>query len=83
MMEANLMTNDSNASTGGASTGQRYKKILVPLDGSNWAEQAIPHAREIARNHSAELILFVAYQKPMHEYQDQMALASRSGIRSP
>lgn len=68
-------TNDSPPST-----GQHYAKILVPLDGSNWAEQAIPHAREIARNHGAELLLLTAYQKPMHEYQDQMELAQATSI---
>jgi len=34
-----------------------YKKILVPLDGSELAAQALPHAEEIARTSGAKLIL--------------------------
>lgn len=34
-----------------------YKKILVPLDGSELAAQALPHAEEIARGAGAQLIL--------------------------
>lgn len=34
-----------------------YKKILVPLDGSELAAQALPHAEEIARAAGAKLIL--------------------------
>lgn len=63
-----------------AGMAQNYKKILVPVDGSDWAEKAIPHASRIARNHGAELVLLTAYQKPMHEYQDQMALANVTEI---
>jgi nucleotide-binding universal stress UspA family protein len=35
-----------------------YKVILVPLDGSPLAEQALPHAVEIARAFGARLTLF-------------------------
>ena len=34
-----------------------YKKILVPLDGSELAAQALPHAEEIADGTGAQLIL--------------------------
>lgn len=34
-----------------------YKRILLPLDGSNLAEQAIPHAVAQAERFQAELIL--------------------------
>lgn len=34
-----------------------YRKILVPLDGSAIAAQAIPHAEELAHQSGAELIL--------------------------
>jgi len=34
-----------------------YKRILLPLDGSSLAEQAIPHAVAQARHFQAELIL--------------------------
>ena len=39
----------------------QYKRILVPVDGSKWAESGLPHATEIARNHGAELIVLTAY----------------------
>ncbi len=57
-----------------------YTKILVPLDGSGWAERAVPHAAEIARNHDAELVLLHVYQPPMAEYVDQIALAGVTEI---
>ena len=34
-----------------------FKKILVPLDGSSFAEEALPHARELAECGGAEIIL--------------------------
>jgi nucleotide-binding universal stress UspA family protein len=34
-----------------------YKRILLPLDGSPLAEQALPHACELAKRFGAELIL--------------------------
>lgn len=35
-----------------------YKKIMVTLDGSDFAAQALPHAEGLAKNFGAELILF-------------------------
>ncbi|NJN96048.1 MAG: universal stress protein, partial [Anaerolineales bacterium] len=35
-----------------------YKKILVPLDGSTLAAQALPHALALVELHQAEIILF-------------------------
>lgn len=35
-----------------------YKKILLPLDGSEFAAEALPHAEEMARTSGAKLILF-------------------------
>lgn len=35
----------------------RYRRILIPLDGSQRAESVIPVARRIARDHGAELVL--------------------------
>ncbi len=36
----------------------RYRKILVPLDGSEWGERAIPHAIDVAQNNEdSEIIL--------------------------
>jgi nucleotide-binding universal stress UspA family protein len=41
-----------------------YEKILVPLDGSDLAELAIPHAREIARGDRSEILLLQAVSFP-------------------
>jgi nucleotide-binding universal stress UspA family protein len=57
------------------STYQRYKKILVPLDGSGWAKRAIPHACDIASANNAELILLHVFKPPTAEYADSVALA--------
>ena len=35
-----------------------YKEILVPLDGSELAESALPHARELAKAFGARVTLF-------------------------
>lgn len=54
----------------------RYKKILVPLDGSGWAQRAVPHAVDIARSHEgAEVILLNVFTPPAREYADQIALS--------
>ena len=37
-----------------------YARILVPLDGSDLAERALPHAAEIAKNAGSEIILLQA-----------------------
>lgn len=42
-----------------------YEKILVPLDGSDLAERAIRHAREIARGTRSEILLLQAVNLPM------------------
>ena len=34
-----------------------YKKILVPLDGSHLAEEALPHAQALAKSEGAEIVL--------------------------
>jgi nucleotide-binding universal stress UspA family protein len=36
----------------------QLKRIVVPLDGSFFAEQVLPHAKKLAHAHSAELLLF-------------------------
>ncbi|MEZ4868547.1 MAG: universal stress protein [Caldilineaceae bacterium] len=41
-----------------------YRKILVPLDGSEFALQALPHAEAIARGLGAQLIVFEVVQDP-------------------
>lgn len=58
-------------------TEGRYKKILVPLDGSGWSQRAVPHATDIARSNHAELILLHILQPPGLEYTPQLALAGQ------
>lgn len=55
----------------------RYHKIVVPVDGSGWAERAIPHAVDIARANNAEVILLHVFRPPAYEYTDQIALAGQ------
>lgn len=55
----------------------RYKKIVVPLDGSGWAARALPHAVDLARANQAELILLHVFVPPGIEYTDQIALAGQ------
>jgi nucleotide-binding universal stress UspA family protein len=55
----------------------RYRKIVVPIDGSGWSERAIPHAVDIARNNGAEIILLHVFRVPASEYTDQLALAGQ------
>lgn len=52
-------------------------KIVVPLDGSNWSESALPQAKEIARAFDAEVILLHVFQSPASDYADQLALAGQ------
>jgi nucleotide-binding universal stress UspA family protein len=59
-----------------AETG-RYKKIIVPIDGSGWSERAIPHAVDIARANNSEIILLHVFRTPAHDYADQLALAGQ------
>ena len=56
-------------------TTGRYRKILVPLDGSGWAQRAIPHAVDIARANGSEIILLHVFRPPASEYADRIALA--------
>lgn len=57
----------------------RYKKIVVPLDGSGWAQRVIPDARDIARMNGSEIILVHVFRSAAREYVDQLALAGQSG----
>jgi nucleotide-binding universal stress UspA family protein len=56
---------------------KRYQKIVVPLDGSGWAERAIPHAVDIARSNDSEIILLHVFRPPAQQYADQIALAGQ------
>jgi nucleotide-binding universal stress UspA family protein len=55
----------------------RYKKIVVPLDGSGMSKRAIPHAIDIARDNDAEIILLHVFKPPAHEYTDIITLAGQ------
>lgn len=55
----------------------RYKKIIVPIDGSGWSERAIPHAVDIAQNNDAEIILLHVFRPPASEYVGEIALAGQ------
>src|SRR5712692_2829909 len=56
-----------------------YRKILVPLDGSELAEKVLPHAEAIARCTGAEIILF---RNPVYAYEAAAKAASPYG-RAP
>jgi phosphinothricin acetyltransferase len=58
----------------------RYHKIVVPLDGSGWAERAVSHAAQIAKDNEAELILLHVYHSPLAEYSDALALADQADL---
>ncbi len=45
-----------------------YKKILVPLDGSEFAEAALLHVRALAECTGAEIILLRVVTQPIHAY---------------
>ncbi|GAB5492216.1 MAG: universal stress protein [Phototrophicaceae bacterium] len=55
----------------------RYKKIIVPIDGSGWSERAIPHAVDIAQSNEAEIILLHVFKPPANEYVGDIALAGQ------
>ena len=54
-----------------------FEKIVVPLDGSKWAEKAIPHAEQIARG-GGELMLVHIYRPAGSEFLSDAALAGQT-----
>ena len=46
-----------------------YKKILVPLDGSELSELAIPHAQALAEKFGSEVLLIRVYQPALATYE--------------
>jgi nucleotide-binding universal stress UspA family protein len=52
-----------------------YEKILVPLDGSALAEQALRHAGEIARGTGTEILLMQAIYLPVPVVSEPVLLA--------
>lgn len=61
------------------STQGRYKRIVVPLDGSGWSRRALPHAADIARANQSELILLHVFRPPAADYADTLVLAGQEG----
>lgn len=53
-----------------------YKRLLVPLDGSELAEAALEHAEQLARQFQAELILLRAVVSPYAIVAPDLVLAS-------
>lgn len=58
----------------------QYDQIVVPLDGTKFAESAIARARELTKLHGAELVLLHIYQPKGGDYADQWALAGQQQI---
>ena len=54
-----------------------FEKIVVPLDGSKWAEKAIPHAAQIARG-GGELMLVHVYKPAGSEFLSDSAIARQT-----
>ncbi len=55
-----------------------YRKILVPLDGSEFAEASLPHVRALAECTGAEIILLRVVTQPIHAYTTPDPLLYRS-----
>lgn len=55
----------------------RYKKIVVPIDGSGLSQRAIPHAVDIARANHSEIILLHVFRPPAREYANIITLAGQ------
>ncbi|MBZ0299474.1 MAG: universal stress protein [Anaerolineae bacterium] len=54
-----------------------FQKIVVPLDGSKWAEKAIPHAEQIARG-GGELMLVHIYRPAGSEFLSDSVIAGQT-----
>ena len=54
-----------------------FQKIVVPLDGSKWAEKAIPHAEQIARG-GGELMLVHIYNPAGSEFLSDSVIAGQT-----
>ena len=51
-----------------------YKRIIVPLDGSNLAELALPYAERLAGAFGSELILLLVSEPTESEHQHMQQL---------
>lgn len=62
-----------------------YKKILVPLDGSELAEQALPQVSQLAGCTGAEVVLLRVPSEPVYDYlvpDPDIAVEMRSDIET-
>jgi nucleotide-binding universal stress UspA family protein len=59
-----------------------YKKILVPLDGSELAECVLPHVESIARGCGVEEVIFLRVAEPLHQFCDLDGCVSQETINS-
>ncbi len=53
-----------------------YKRILVPLDGSAFAEAILPHVRELALCTGAEIVLLRVAVRWMYDYAAPVPLSA-------
>ena len=59
-----------------------YKKILVPLDGSELAECVLPHVESIAKGCGVEEVIFLRVAEPFHQFCDYDGCLSQETINS-
>jgi nucleotide-binding universal stress UspA family protein len=59
-----------------------YKKILVPLDGSELAECVLPHVESIARGCGVEEVIFLRVVERFHQVCDYEGCLSQEIISS-
>ena len=46
-----------------------FERILIPLDGSELAEMALPYGEELARRFGSEVILFHVSGRELQQYE--------------
>jgi nucleotide-binding universal stress UspA family protein len=59
-----------------------YKKILVPLDGSELAECVLPHVASIAKGCGVQEVVFLRVHEPFHQFCDYEGCLSQETINS-
>ena len=59
-----------------------YKKLLVPLDGSELAECVLPHVESIAKGCKVEEVIFLRVTEPFHHFCDYDGCVTEETINS-
>ena len=59
-----------------------FRRILVPLDGSELAECVLPHAESIAKGCGVEEVVFLRVVEPFHQVSDSRGYLSRETTNS-